>query len=351
MTVALVAWLAAILAALAYALLTERLDYGSVQRRQLDAWAAISALVCLTGILYGGIDERQAAAQRVRVPDAVWPAAQPTIVPRLRHPDLRLPPAPPGAAPQGVAMAMAPSEAPAPLPPAVLQVALPESPDSGSEGPASAPVEPGWLEEGGDRIAASAGAQVVELPGGSGEPLAWVPGSGFVPVDPSALPTAVSAGIAILVIPSPSPTAAPPTPVPPTPQAPPPAPAPQCGDPNAMRVSAEVTRAEAERSGQPQSVEYRVRLQNESGFPVTLTGIVATAQDSRSGADQFGSDRKQDLVLDAGHGLEIEGSIKLERFPSPFGRSELCVSFVPETCGRRPDSAPVTRRCVAISGF
>lgn len=118
-----------------------------------------------------------------------------------------------------------------------------------------------------------------------------------------------------------------------------------------MRVSVEVTRAEAERSGQPQSVEYRARVRNESGFPVTLTGIVATAQDSRSGADQFGSDRKQDLVLDAGHGLEIEGSIKLERFPSPFGRSELCVSFVPETCGRRPDSAPVTRRCVAISGF
>ncbi|MCE7938743.1 MAG: hypothetical protein DYG90_09230, partial [Chloroflexi bacterium CFX6] len=56
----------AVVTACAYTILSERMDYASVHRRQLDAWAAMAAVTCLVGILFGGAEARSAAQSVTR---------------------------------------------------------------------------------------------------------------------------------------------------------------------------------------------------------------------------------------------------------------------------------------------
>ena len=140
------------------------------------------------------------------------------------------------------------------------------------------------------------------------------------------------------------------TPAPPAQPTEPPAPTPFCGDPDAIRMTLRIEDARVDRESDPQAVRYRARITNEAGFPVGVRNLLVTAQDSRSGADQFGIDRRPDLQIEGGHAVAIDGSVKLEKYPSPFGRSELCVSFVTDACGRQAPF-PITRRCFSISGF
>jgi hypothetical protein len=127
-------------------------------------------------------------------------------------------------------------------------------------------------------------------------------------------------------------------------------PTPVCGDPHAIQVGLNILQARVDRDSDPQSVRYRVRIENDADFPVVASNIVVTAQDSRSGSDQFGSDRPSNVRMEGRHSVEIEGAVVLDKQPSPFGRSELCVSFVADSCGRQAPF-PITRRCFFISGF
>ncbi|RIL06550.1 hypothetical protein DCC79_15370, partial [bacterium] len=176
----------------------------------------------------------------------------------------------------------------------------------------------------------------------------------YVPVTPEPPATPAVSRVVIVTLAPPTPTPEPPTATAEPTLAPTVEPAPTafCGPPNAMRLVLDVDGAQADRRSEPQGVSFRSTVRNDSAFPVSLTGLVITAQDSRSGADQFGSDRRQGAVeIAPGQSVSIDGVVKLDKFPSPFGRSELCVSFVAETCGRRSDQRPVTRRCTSISGF
>ena len=46
----------------------------------------------------------------------------------------------------------------------------------------------------------------------------------------------------------------------------------------------------------------------------------------------------------------LDGRVELAKRPSPFDLTQLCVSFVPETCGR---SVPyrITKHCLTTRGF
>ena len=127
-------------------------------------------------------------------------------------------------------------------------------------------------------------------------------------------------------------------------------PTPECGDAKRMKVSLDLEKSRAERDGEVQRIHYRGRIENRSSFPVHVTGIVVTAQDAKSGSDQFGSARPADLRIAAGDSLMLQGAVRLEKFPSPFGRSELCIAFVADTCGQQ-NEPPLTRRCRTIDGF
>lgn len=74
---------------------------------------------------------------------------------------------------------------------------------------------------------------------------------------------------------------------------------PVCGDPRDLKANLSIFEAQVERSGEHQIVRFRADLQNNSGFPVVATGMVAVAQDGRSSADQFGSERLPDVQIDA----------------------------------------------------
>jgi hypothetical protein len=170
------------------------------------------------------------------------------------------------------------------------------------------------------------------------------------------LPTAVvyrpppTAAPVVIVLPSalPPPTSTPRPPVvePRAPQEP----TPHCGNPNEIKVQLSVVDAYAERDADRHVVRYHAEIENQSGFPIEITNIVVTAQDAKSGSDQFGNERRSDVRIDALTDFALKGGVTLEKHPSPFGRSELCVSFVTQTCGQR-SRFPNTRRCANISGY
>jgi len=351
MFAALMALTGAVVIASAYAVLSGRLDYATVHRRQLDAWAAVLAFVCLTVILYGGVDARRAAIERIGREPAERAPAIPAEIPRIRQPSLYV-----GEAGDAEEVALFESRAPAPG----LPLNLGDEPvtvlasDSGDDRHDEA-VDPG-------APAARHVAPLDPLPGEPIVPLAplatavvrrSVPPGWLLPPTATPAPTAIGARVVPTVAIVVPPTPLPPTPLPPTPEPPvEPSPTPFCGEPGDIRVVVDITQAEADRQARPQEIRYRAEVRSGSDFPINLTNIAATAQDSRSGSDQFGSDRKPfAMQIEPGQSATIEGTIKLERFPSPFGRSELCVSFVADTCGRRSESRPVVRRCVGISGF
>jgi len=354
MVAALTALGGAIVTVVVYVSLTERMDYASVPRRQLDTWAAVMALACLTAIVYAGAASRQADIARARHPRSPLAPAEPHEILRRRRPDLGsgVPTRPGGDAGSSSGQ---PSSYGAPPPAEARQrVAMPGyAPAHGGTEPQARPPDAGAPVPFGVLPLANAPA-----PGVAPTPTAiarLVPAYRDVtpmPIatadQPAVRPVIITAVPVFPTLPPPPPPAAPPTPAPPAePTAPP-----QCGDPGAIDVRVEITEAEADRRSDPQAVRYAVRVRNASSFPLSLTNIAATAQDSRSGSDQFGSDRKSyDIDAAPGRWVEIQGTIKLEKFPSPFGRSELCISFVAETCGRRSPQKPVTRRCSMISGF
>ncbi len=342
----------AVVTACAYTILSERMDYASVHRRQLDAWAAMAAVTCLVGILFGGAEARSAAQSVTRQGrlEPAGPAGAAAPIDRLGFPPLGGEgDAPsPAAAPAGAAL---PGAAPPPVAMPAAEPAPAERPERGRDAPASnAVVEPvaPQVEE---------AAPEVDL-------APWLvptvvtrrvdPSGLYVPVTPEPPATPAVSRVVIVTLAPPTPTPEPPTATAEPTLAPTVEPAPTafCGPPNAMRLVLDVDGAQADRRSEPQGVSFRSTVRNDSAFPVSLTGLVITAQDSRSGADQFGSDRRQGAVeIAPGQSVSIDGVVKLDKFPSPFGRSELCVSFVAETCGRRSDQRPVTRRCTSISGF
>jgi hypothetical protein len=352
MLAALLALGATVVTALIYVWLTERTDYATVNRRQLDAWAAISAVAFLTAIVYGGAEMRQAALARARQPQVFPAAPAPLEILRVRHPSLD--PAAPDS-PEGVPMDA--TRAPE-------SQLLPAGPD---DGPLAVVLETGGLSvderdrepDEPDQLPLEAAplpdqsftplvAATVTVVARLGAPqVRHAPATATSPLAPP-----VTRPVLVTVVPV-LPTRVPPTTVPPPTQEPPPppAPTPHCGDPNRIDLRIEITEAEADRSGRPLAVRYASRVRNDTDFPLNLTDIVATAQDSRSGSDQFGSDRKGDVTIEPGHWVDIDGTITLEKYPSPFGRSELCISFVPETCGQRSSQRPVSRRCGSIGGL
>lgn len=351
MLAALLALGGTVVTALIYVWLTERTDYATVNRRQIDAWAAISAVAFLTAIVYGGAEMRQAALARARQPQLLPAVPAPREILRVRHPSLD--PAAPGA-PAGVPMdatrapeSQSPPAAPGGGPLVVVLGTGGLSVDERQHEPNPSELSPlaafPLPDQGFTPLLEPTATVVARL----GAPLVHhAPATAT-----SAAAPPVARPVLVTVVPSPTrvppPTAQPPTDEPP----PPPAPTPHCGDPNRIDLRIEITEAEADRSGRPLSVRYASRVRNDTDFPLNLTDIVATAQDSRSGSDQFGSDRRGDVTIEPGHSVDIEGTITLEKFPSPFGRSELCISFVAETCGQRSSQRPVARRCSNIGGL
>jgi hypothetical protein len=69
MLAALLALFVAVAVTLTYLVLTEEMDYASVRRRQLDAWAAIAAIGCMAVILYGNATGRRDIENRPDVPE------------------------------------------------------------------------------------------------------------------------------------------------------------------------------------------------------------------------------------------------------------------------------------------
>lgn len=341
-----------------YQVACDRWDADSVRRRQVDAWAALSALLALGIILYGGAQVGRAAMEQPdspvpgeRVPERVASVEPLPQGGALDAPGAAVasvadgqPIAPAGSAP--LPAAAVPGEAPA-LGQENVREADPAQagrrPDPVAAAPEAAAPAPGLAPAPGSELAQPQPAQ--PDPAGD-DPVR------LVPVTPTARaaalpPPALQPIIVPPVVEPISPTVQPePTALPELPAVPTPA----CGDPRLLRVSLNIEEARAERDGDRQSVRFRARLRNDSGFPIVATGMVAVAQDGRSSADQFGVERLPDVQIEALAQLSISGAVALAKQPSPMSRSELCISFVAETCGLRSDS-PLTRRCFQIGGF
>ncbi|HRA21726.1 MAG: hypothetical protein IPJ58_05435 [Ardenticatenia bacterium] len=336
-----------------YQVCSDRWEAASVRRQQLDAWAALSALAALAAILHGGASASSAAyaPQRPENP-VVAPAANTRAVPIA--PDAALPDGLPGAA---IVISAGADGGPvqdqdlAVIPDITDRGAFAADDEVAGEALASRPTE----------AAVAAPASLADLPPDPGNPPARSPEPpaaadpvdlvGLAPIRPSATPTGlpIHPVIAPPVVKPISPTrVAEPTMAPPLPV--PLDPTPECGDPRDLKVGLSIQEAQAERGGQLQVVRFRADLKNDSDFPIVATGMVAVAQDGRSSADQFGVERLPDVRIDALRSLVLEGRVALEKQPSPMSRSELCISFVAETCGLRSDS-PLTRRCFNIGGF
>lgn len=337
----------------------DRLEGGSLRRRQLDAWAALSGILALGLILSGGASVGDASARQDRpaAPAGVPAATVPARSTDAGHSGSGAPAAAPAA---HAPMAAAGDSEPSAPPRAVAS--------SNMEDPAAAASEsdrPSAEPDGQPAADAAAPAPLAPDPnpgvgsvptatvGSAGAPAAPDPVQliGVAPTRAAQAPTPqpISPVIAPPVIQPISPTSAPQ----PTVEAPPEAPqvpSPVCGDPRAIKVSLSFDEAQAERRGQEQVVRFRARLRNDSGFPIVASSMVAVAQDGRSSADQFGMERLPDVQIEALRVLTLEGMVAISKQPSPMSRSELCITFVAETCGLRDDN-PLTRRCFNIGGF
>jgi hypothetical protein len=338
-----------------YQVSVERWESTAISRRQLDAWAVLSSLLALALILYGG---SQAERERAAGASSAAPPARPALLrgaerdggePQAPQPDPR---ASAATLPEPTPASLAPD----PAPPEVVVAAA---------DPAADPAAPVEAPEGDGQAPRDDLATEVAPPA-----TAAAPSGRPAPIGDPATPSPQAPPDDVILVPAPSATARPavptagsrprpPTVVPispteiPTDQPPPPPvqqPEPICGDPREMRLSLRIQEAQAERGDDGQVVRYRAEIENGSAFPLVAGGIVAVAQDGRSSADQFGFERLPDAQIEALHTLSLQGTIVLTRHPSPMSRSELCISFVAETCGRRGDDL-LTRRCFEIDGF
>ena len=328
--------------ALVYSALVERVDEASVHRRQLDAWVAIGAFGCW--LVLAGNDlsvRRDMAIIRSDIDDA---DARPTQIVRHVFPDL-------GSSPidrdQGedrsttdpaldAPSAMAQGDAAF----AVLEPAPSSETDRERRSDASPPKESALQ-------AVSASSPEIRLVIEEGAAVVVVltePAPGRTP------------RLVVIVTPTPTPSPLPitplvPTSVPPTPDVRAlPSATPHCGSADEIDFTVRIERAEADRGPDGLKVNYRARIENRSAFPVTMTDISITAQNSASGSEHYGHALRADISLSPFDRVTIEGSIPLTKSPSPFGRTDLCFSMVGETCGER-DPYDMLRRCSAVDGF
>lgn len=344
MTAAVFALAVAVVMAIVYGVFSERLDYASVRRRQLDLTAALTACACLVGIVYG------ATAARTRATPPPAPTVQPTADAlssgENRPADGTDDPSSPAAVAPAVSVRLLAG---------ALEAGAIATADQAADVPA--PAEESHEASDRDRGVAEVvtpesvplatlGAPVIVV----GEPL---PTRQSPTLD---LPTATATAVALLLTPMPTvgglvtATRPAPTAVPPT-QAPPPLPraTPHCGSPSAGQVNLSELSAAADRDGQDLVVRFRARVRNEASFPVTLAEISATALNQVAGSEQYGNVRLADVAIEPGAVITLEGAIVLTKLPPPFGRTELCLSFAVESCGTRAER--LVRQCSNVRGF
>jgi hypothetical protein len=338
----------AVLLAIGYAVVASQPDDASVGRRQIDTWAVALALACLLFMGTGAADAaREASVRRGQVAQVrAELQAAPQVAVRHRRPSLRQGP---GAAALSEAP---PSGAAAPRVPDDPVEALVVDPLTGApvedlaDEPYAYDGETPPLDElapAGVLADPAAGASIVQ-PGAESP---WTPP--LVGAWPVPTPRAVAYA-------SPTPTRLPieplpPTPLPPTPpmQALPTA-TPHCGVASAIDVALQIQSAQAERRDDELVVRYTAAFTNRSPFPVTVADLSVTALSGSSGSELYGHEAKPDMLLAPSDRVVFEGAVTLDKAPSPFGTTELCIAFVGETCGqRRPYE--VQRRCMTVRGF
>ncbi len=327
---------------LVYAGLTARLQHDGVSRRQMDVWAGVIGLSCALLILSGGaFVERPVITSDSQ--HRVQLSADATLIRRRWRPSLSVP----RNVVQHVAQdAVIPYSAPVPDVPVLAPVV--EEPSAAQ--PAMQRRETVERERFEPLVP-------VQRPIVTATPLAILrPESGVrMPVDRPAL--AATATPAPVLIAPPTATAMPPLapiiPEAPPPTAPPPPPTPHCGNPSAIDLDFEIVSAEAHRDETGELVvRYDARLDNRSSFPVQLTNLRVLALNRTGGSEQYGVDVRPDLTLPAADALRFEGAVALRKNPGPFGRTEVCLTFVPETCGERlPPNQRILTRCRTVSGF
>lgn|GEM_PF-2453886 len=343
MTASLVALAAAVVTVVAYALLADRLDYATVHRRQLDVWAAMAGFVCLTAMLYGAADVRREARMQRMSPDA---AATPSEVVERHEPvPLRVDDS-------GGGVVEKSDES------VVIVAVVPGTDDDQVQPRSSGVVETLLLRRGGDREVDAAEefeSPAVAVPT-QDLPLAQevlTPSLGAPMFSTPPLPT--QAPVVVVATesaqPPPQPTSPPATQAPPTASPQPlPTATPHCGDPADIDVTLQVVYARFDRQAEPPRVGYEARVTNHSTFPVRLVDILVSVESRSVGAEQFGHSTLRDVDVEAGVVYSLAGEVELTKSPPPFGTSQVCVSFVTETCGR---SLPyqITKHCKAAGGL
>lgn len=330
-----------------YLLLSERFEPATLPRRQLDAWVALVTLGCLACITWEGFGARAMVAQQSGV-DRQLAVAPATPVRRVRTPDLRTL----GVPSEGRASPAVASEQAEELRLAVA----PSAGEAESTGTGSFLAEMGT---------GAARHREITWPKPFQVETASPPTVGYAVERVTVLvPTATATPrLPATATPRPVewPTATPrlaPTAVPwlptlvlataePLPLA---TATPHCGDPERIALRIKSIVAAVERDGGLLTVRYVARVRNDGDFPATMADVMVTAVNRSGGSEQFGHDRLPDVTLMAGAVIDLEGALTLVKSPGPFGTTDLCVSFVGESCGRR---APyrVIRQCGRVSGL
>jgi hypothetical protein len=347
MTAALLALSVAVVTVIAYAVLADRIDHASVRRRQLDVWATLTACLCFSGIVYGGVETRL----RPALPAAPTQPAPATMTAPADGRAAAFGEEPTAVAMAPVALLVAPR-------PALLDAPVVDGQ------PAFDPNGDAGREEDTEDDAQAAGTGNVSPPS-------------FVGVSPLPSPTFGSSGIdatatarptTILRAPTPTQTAvvaqvtraiAPRVPATQTPKpamptatlAPEPLPSstPNCGNASAADMRPDNLTASADRDGSDLVVHFDAQVRNDVGFPLTLSDISAVALNQTAGSEQYGQMRLSDIAVEPGAVIRLEGAVQLTKLPPPFGRTELCLSFVLDSCGQRADRT--IRQCTTVRGF
>ncbi|MEO8082391.1 MAG: hypothetical protein ABI780_01070 [Ardenticatenales bacterium] len=338
-----IALAAAVLTALGYTVLAERSTYASVRRRQLDAWAAIVALFCILFLASGGHDVRRAYERRLAL---AQPEPTAVIAISRRSPVVLRTPSPrTNARPNGDV---------------ALYVAAPPAPEHTSQDlPAAMPES---ATRGRDRTSRSR----VDAFEPSGAPLDDVVAAGLnLSAEGTGIPAQATASLAEptedphVIVGNPPPLEMPtvrttfPLPTPPPPAAsetPTATSTPQCGNPDDIELALSIREAHADRSDGELVIRYRIEVGNGATFPVTLANLNITALNSSGGSETYGHATRPDMSVGAGGTVTLEGGLRLDRSPGPFGRTELCISLAADSCGRR-SRYEAFRRCSTVNGF
>ena len=316
------ALLLATVVTVAYLVLTEHLDYTSVRRRQLDAWAAAAAIGCLGLILYGNVSVRRTAQHdEESIPDATLEQAVP--VGRKTPVHLEVPPDAAAPAPRLIVVAPPPADA-----------AVPESPPpaADAQGPSREQVNGPVLDH----------PPLVRLPGEptlqptlAADPsvptLTPVPGTTvqpWVPATATPAPPATSTAL-----PTPEPRATP-----------------HCGDPADIKMSVVNLHSDREDVGGELVVDYSFDIRNDSAFPVSVVQGFVTVTRAQGGSETYGTQSMADVTIEAGAVFPVARRIPLDTRPPPFGDVRICVNFWMETCGQRRE-LDRGGQCQQVTGF